>query len=149
MAKLDGTTVVSFQRGATWITQSLGEVLAGSSGDPDPKDEPVNGEDEQNGSVGVDMEDVSESDEEVGSNFNPRYTTSDRRRFRDQEKHRQYRKMLQQGMNKGFRIVSLSCSTLSFPPLVVCELDTFMTNCLSVYRNSLRKVHSRTQTPPK
>lgn len=115
MAKLDGTTVVSFQRGATWITQSLGEVLAVNSGDPDPEDEAVNGEEEQNGNVGVDMEDVSESDEEVGSNFNPRYTTSERRRFRNQEKHRQYRKMLQQGMNKGFRIVSLACSASRFP----------------------------------
>lgn len=106
MAKLDGTTVVSFQRGPTWITQSLGEVLAGNSGSPDPVDEAVNGVETENGSVGVDMADVSESDEEVGSNFNPRYTTSDKRRFRDKEKHRQYRKMLQQGMNKGFRIVS-------------------------------------------
>lgn len=110
MAKLDGTTVVSFQRGATWITQSLGEVLAGNSGnpdpDPDPADEDVDGADEQNGHVGVDMEDVSESDEEVGSNFNPRYTRDEKKKFRDKEKHRQYRKMLQQGMNKGFRIVS-------------------------------------------
>lgn len=108
MAKLDGTTVVSFQRGPTWITQSLGEVLAGNSGNPDPSDEAVNGVETENGSVGVDMADISQSDEEVGSNFNPRYTTRDKRKFRDKEKHRQYRKMLQQGMNKGFRIVSIS-----------------------------------------
>ncbi|KIV86201.1 hypothetical protein PV11_01829 [Exophiala sideris] len=65
MAKLTGTQIVSFQRGTTWITQSLGEI---------------------------------------GSNFNPRYTRNDKRRFRDPEKHKQYRKMLQNGMNKGFRI---------------------------------------------
>ncbi|KAL2419564.1 FAD-binding monooxygenase tazF [Exophiala dermatitidis] len=69
MAKLPGTQVVSFQRGATWITQSLGEALG-----------------------------------EIGSRFNPRYTSKDKRRFRDPEKHRQYRKMLQHGMNRGFRI---------------------------------------------
>ncbi|KIX92467.1 uncharacterized protein Z520_11787 [Fonsecaea multimorphosa CBS 102226] len=71
MAKLPGTQVVSFQRGATWITQSLGEALG----------------------VG-----------EVGSRFNPRYTRSDKRRFRNPEKHKAYRKMLQHGMNKGFRL---------------------------------------------
>ena len=114
MAKLDGTTVVSFQRGATWITQSLGEVLAGNSGNPDqePADENADGADLKNGNVGVNMEDVSESDEEVGSNFNPRYTRDEKKRFRDKEKHRQYRKMLQQGMNKGFRIVSCSFAPL-------------------------------------
>ncbi|KIW90655.1 uncharacterized protein Z519_08438 [Cladophialophora bantiana CBS 173.52] len=69
MAKLPGTQVVSFQRGATWITQSLGEALG-----------------------------------EVGSTFNPRYTKSDKRRFRNPEKHKAYRKMLQHGMNKGFRL---------------------------------------------
>ncbi|EXJ76662.1 uncharacterized protein A1O5_01170 [Cladophialophora psammophila CBS 110553] len=69
MAKLPGTQVVSFQRGATWITQSLGEALG-----------------------------------EVGSIFNPRYTKSDKRRFRNPEKHKAYRKMLQHGMNKGFRL---------------------------------------------
>ena len=112
MAKLHGTTVVSFQRGPTWITQSLGEVLAGGQGDADPEDDVVNGKTED---FGVDMADISESDEEVGSNFNPRYTRSERRRFRDREKHRAYRKMLQQGMNKGFRIVSFA---LSSPKLV-------------------------------
>lgn len=106
MAKLNGATVVSFQRGATWITQSLGEVLAGNSGNPNPEDENMNGAKSPNGNVGIDMADVSESDEEVGSNFNPRYTRDDKRRFGNKEKHRQYRKMLQQGMNKGFRIVS-------------------------------------------
>ncbi|KAK4939724.1 hypothetical protein LTR10_020008 [Elasticomyces elasticus] len=99
MAKLTGTQIVSFQRGTTWITQSLGEVLAGSQGEPEPQDQ-----EEVNGDVGVDMADVGESDEEIGSNFNPRYTRNDKRRFRDAEKHKQYRKMLQNGMNKGFRI---------------------------------------------
>jgi len=119
MAKLDGTTVVSFQRGPTWITQSLGEVLAGTSGNQDPADGEVNGVQTENDSVGVEMADVSDSDEEVGSNFNPRYSTSEKRRFRDKEEHRQYRKMLQQGMNKGFRIVSFllspcfQCSSLA------------------------------------
>jgi len=102
MAKLPGTQIVGFQRGTTWITQSLGEVLAGSQGEPEPQDQEV-----VNGDVGVDMADVNESDEEIGSNFNPRYTTNDKRRFKDPEKHKQYRKMLQQGMNKGFRIVCL------------------------------------------
>lgn len=101
MAKLNGTQVVSFQRGATWITQSLGEALGVGQGEPDPPED----QEIVNGDVGVDMADVDESDEEIGSNFNPRYTKNDKRRFRDREKHRQYRKMLQHGMNKGFRIV--------------------------------------------
>jgi hypothetical protein len=102
MAKLPGTQVVSFQRGATWITQSLGEALGVGQGDPDPEDhrEAIDGH-----GVGVDMAQVDESDDEVGSNFNPRYTRTDKRRFADPEKHRQYRKMLQHGMNKGFRLV--------------------------------------------
>jgi hypothetical protein len=109
MAKLAGTQIVSFQRGTTWITQSLGEILGANQGDPDPEEEQ---QEMVNGDVGINMEDVGESDEEVGSNFNPRYTRNDKRRFRNPEKHKQYRKMLQQGMNKGFRIVCL----ISFPP---------------------------------
>ncbi|KAK5552811.1 hypothetical protein LTR46_009227 [Exophiala xenobiotica] len=101
MAKLAGTQIVSFQRGTTWITQSLGEILGANQGDPDPEEEQ---QEMVNGDVGINMEDVGESDEEVGSNFNPRYTRNDKRRFRNPEKHKQYRKMLQQGMNKGFRI---------------------------------------------
>jgi hypothetical protein len=50
------------------------------------------------------MEKVDESDEEVGSNFNPRYTKIDKQRFNDPEELKAYRKMLQHGMNKGFRI---------------------------------------------
>lgn len=101
MAKLAGTEIVSFQRGTTWITQSLGEALGVNQGDPpDPPDQET-----LNGDVGVDMAEVDASDEEVGSNFNPRYTRNDKRRFRDPEKHKRYRKMLQHGMNKGFRIV--------------------------------------------
>lgn len=115
LAKLNGTQLVSFQRGPTYITQSLGEVLAGGEANPDPDDEMTNG---SNGKVGVDMEDVGESDDEIGSNFNPRYTRADKRRFQDKEKHRAYRKMLQQGMNKGFRIVgSLSDSYEPSPSL--------------------------------
>jgi cation diffusion facilitator CzcD-associated flavoprotein CzcO len=98
MAKLERTSIVSFQRNPTWITPSLGETLAGTGGNAE---EPA--EDE---AIGVDMDDVSESDEEVGSNFNPRYTKRDKRRFQDPEKHREYRKMLQHGMNRGFRLFS-------------------------------------------
>ncbi len=94
MAKLPATQVVSFQRGATWITQSLGEALGVGQGEPTPEEE---GEEEVDG--------ADESDEDFGSPFNPRYTRADKRRFADPEKHKQYRKMLQHGMNKGFRLV--------------------------------------------
>lgn len=112
MAKLAGTRIVSFQRGTTWITQSLGEILGANQGDPDPVDQ----QEIVNGDVGIDMEDVGESDEEIGSNFNPRYTRNDKRRFRNPEKHKQYRKMLQQGMNKGFRIVCHVSFSFAFSP---------------------------------
>jgi hypothetical protein len=104
MAKLPGTQIISFQREATWITQSLGQALGvGDQGDPEPQE---NGDQEMvNGDVGVDMADVDASDEEVGSNFNPRYTSRDKTRFRNPAKHKAYRKMLQHGMNKGFRLV--------------------------------------------
>lgn len=95
---------MSFQRGATWITPSLGEALGVSQEEPDP---PLEGD-----SVGVDMAGASESDEEVGSKFNPRYTRKDKRNFHDPEKHKAYRKMLQHGMNRGFQLV---CSHLSLP----------------------------------
>ena len=88
LAKLEDTQIVSFQKGPTWITQSLGEALGVTVSDPEP----------------VDMGDVSESDEEVGSNFNPRYTKRDKQKFSKPEELRQYRKMLQHGMNKGFKI---------------------------------------------
>ncbi|OCT52556.1 putative sterigmatocystin biosynthesis monooxygenase stcW [Cladophialophora carrionii] len=103
MAKLPGTQIISFQREATWITQSLGQALGvGDQGDPEPQEK---GDQEMvNGDVGVDMADVDASDEEVGSNFNPRYTSRDKARFRNPEKHKAYRKMLQHGMNKGFRL---------------------------------------------
>lgn len=98
MAKLEGVEVVSFQKTPTWITPSLGETLANTGGNaPEPEEEEE---------VGVDMADVSESDEEVGSNFNPRYTHKDKRRFADPEKHKQYRKQLQHGMNRGFKLFS-------------------------------------------
>lgn len=110
MAKLPGTQVVSFQRGTTWITQSLGEVLGVAQGDPEPADGEM-----LNGDEGVDMAETDESDEEIGSDFNPRYTRNEKRRFRDPEKHRQYRKMLQHGMNKGFRIVCHAQFSASCP----------------------------------
>ena len=50
------------------------------------------------------MAEVDEDDDQVGSSFNPGYTSLDKRRFADPEKHRAYRKMLQAGMNKGFRL---------------------------------------------
>jgi hypothetical protein len=94
MAKLEGVQIVSFQKGPTWITPSLGASLGVGEGEPEPKDD------------GVDMAEVSEDDDEVGSDFNPHYTRSDKRRFNDKEKHKAYRKMLQSGMNRGFRLVS-------------------------------------------
>jgi hypothetical protein len=108
MAKLKGTQIVSFQRGPTWITQSLGQTLGVPEHDDSAEiDENENGIPEvTNGDVGVDMAVVSASDEEVGSNFNPRYTNKEKRRFQSKQKHRAYRKMLQHGMNKGFRLVS-------------------------------------------
>ena len=101
MAKLPRAQVTSFQKGATWITQSLGEALGVKQGEPEMPEE-----DEE---VGVDMANVSESDEEVGSNFNPRYTRRDKRRFKNGQKHKAYRKTLQHGMNNGFKIVSRGC----------------------------------------
>lgn len=96
MARLHGTQITSFQKGPTWITQSLGEVLGAGQGEPDPPPE--------NQKVGLDMVEVAPSDEEVGSNFNPRYGKKEKTEFNDPNKHREYRKMLQHGMNKGFRL---------------------------------------------
>ena len=93
MAKLEGVEVVSFQRNPTWITQSLGQAL-GVAADPADDD----------GEVGVDMEEVEPDNKEVGSNFNPSYTARQKRNFQDPKKHAAYRKMLQHGMNRGFRI---------------------------------------------
>lgn len=113
MAKLNGTQCVSFQREPTWITQSLGQALGvGDEVDSDGEEFAENGDQEMangntNGDVGVDMTKVDPEDEEVGSNFNPNYTARDKRRFRNPEKLKHYRKMLQHGMNKGFRIVCL------------------------------------------
>jgi len=96
MAKLEGVDVVSFQRNPTWITQSLGQTLGVSAGEPEPPDE--------NDDVGVDMSEVDQDDKTVGSNFNPTYTARDKQRFEDPEKHREYRRMLQHGMNRGFKL---------------------------------------------
>ena len=97
MVKLDGTEVTSFQKGPTWITQSLGTMLAAAQGKPDLPNE--------NQEIGVDMAEVDEDDGQVGSNFNPNYTKSEKRRFNQNEKHQAYRKMLQHGINQGFRMV--------------------------------------------
>lgn len=88
LAKLKDTQIISFQKGPTWITQSLGEALGVTVSDPKPPD----------------MAEVDEGDQEVGSNFNPHYTKQDKERFSDPEKLKAYRKMLQHGMNKGFKI---------------------------------------------
>ena len=96
MAKLDGTDITAFQRNRTWITQSLGTTLG--VGQDEPEEEP---EEE-----GPDMADMETDDDQGGSKFNPAYTSKDRRRFADKRKHKAYRKMLQHGMNKGFRLVS-------------------------------------------
>lgn len=102
LAKREGTHITSLQKGPTWITPSLGSTLGVDHGQPDPPPE----EEE-----GLDMADVDEDDDQVGSNFNPNYTRSDKRRFHDKEKHKTYRKMLQHGMNRGFRLVRrIACS---------------------------------------
>lgn len=93
MVKLEGVHVTSFQRNPTWITQSLGQALGvGTGGEEEDEEEDPNVE-----------EDVPENQTE-GSEFNPAYTARDRRRFQDPEKHRAYRKMLQHGMNRGFKL---------------------------------------------
>ncbi|KAL2009337.1 hypothetical protein VTN00DRAFT_7531 [Thermoascus crustaceus] len=92
MARLEGTQVTSFQRGPTWITPSLGSILGGQairSKSENWHSEAVNGEDGK---------------EKGGDSFNPAYSKADIERFQDPEVHRAYRKMLQQGMNKGFRM---------------------------------------------
>ncbi|KAL9620583.1 MAG: hypothetical protein Q9160_004944 [Pyrenula sp. 1 TL-2023] len=78
LAKLDGTTITSFQRGPTWITPSLGSTLGVGEGEPDPSVEDVEG---------VDMEEVDADDDQLRNNFNPTYTKSDKRRFNDKERH--------------------------------------------------------------
>ena len=103
MAKLPGVDITAFQRNPTWITQSLGAILGVGQGKPDDKPE----------EEGIDMAGVHEDDDQVGSNFNPAYTAADRRRFSDREKHKAYRKMLQGGMNRGFRLVSDILSALN------------------------------------
>lgn len=102
IAKLNGTTVTSFQRGATWITPSLGSTLGVGEGEPDPSVKDADS---------VDMEEVDADDDQLRNNFNPPYTESDKRRFNDKEKHNAYRKMLQHGMNRGFRVVGHNIRT--------------------------------------
>jgi hypothetical protein len=103
MTKLPGVDITAFQRNPTWITQSLGTILGVAQGEPDSQPE----------EEGIDMAEVDEDADQVESNFNPAYTSSDRRRFADKEKHKAYRKMLQGGMNKGFRLVS-KISTVTY-----------------------------------
>lgn len=88
LAKLKDTSIVSFQKGPTWISASLGEALGVTKSDPPQPN----------------MKKVDESDSDVGSNFNPRYTKEDQQKFSNPEELKEYRKMLQHGMNKGFKI---------------------------------------------
>jgi cation diffusion facilitator CzcD-associated flavoprotein CzcO len=87
LAKLKDTTIVSYQKGPTWISASLGEALGVTKKNPPQPD----------------MKKVDETDSEVGSNFNPRYTDEDKERLRKPEEMKAYRKKLQHGMNKGFK----------------------------------------------
>jgi hypothetical protein len=96
LARLEGTEIVSFQRGPTWITPSLGTILGTGQNEPEPPKEQEDGVDTPG----------NDGDEDTGSTFNPHYTQADKRQFNDPENHKAYRKMLQGGMNKGFRLVS-------------------------------------------
>ncbi|OAL31231.1 hypothetical protein AYO20_08286 [Fonsecaea nubica] len=101
MVKLEGTTVVSFQRGPTYITPSIGETLDVKAGELGVNTEETSME---NGNGHYSTEEIEDDDGEGDSTFNPRYPRQVRRLFAtDKEKYRQYRKMLQQGMNKGYR----------------------------------------------
>ncbi|TKA78566.1 hypothetical protein B0A49_01776 [Cryomyces minteri] len=95
MAKLEGTDVTSFQREPTWITPSLGSTLGIGNKDGDPDSE----QDEK-----VDMESAKKEKKAVENNFNPSYSEADIARFSDKSEHREYRRMLQHGMNRGFRL---------------------------------------------
>lgn len=97
MAKLPGTDVTSFQKGPTWIIPSLGATIAGiGKEDPDPPKAEENKQEVTDDKTG---EAVVE-----GSDFNPRYTAADKQNFAEASKHKEYRKMLQAGMNKGFQL---------------------------------------------
>jgi cation diffusion facilitator CzcD-associated flavoprotein CzcO len=102
MAKLPGTQITSFQRGPTWITQSLGEALGVGSGKEAEPPASAPGPSDSSHSP-ADMSKATPSDN-IGSNFNPHYDQSDKTRFNDPAIHNIYRKMLQHGMNKGFRL---------------------------------------------
>ncbi|KAL1997923.1 hypothetical protein VTN02DRAFT_420 [Thermoascus thermophilus] len=92
MARLEGTQVTSFQRGPTWITPSLGSLLGGQriGSEKTEHGEAVNGEDEP-----------AKGGDRLS---NPVYSKADIERFQDPEAHRTYRRMLQQRINKGFRM---------------------------------------------
>lgn len=130
MARLEGTQVTSFQRGPTWITPSLGSILGGQaigSKSENGHSEAVNGEDGK---------------EKGGDSFNPAYSKADIERFQDPEVHRAYRKMLQQGMNKGFRMVG---PLLRHIPLLLGV--TVLTEPSSAKNPKNTTKHSRPQSP--
>lgn len=108
MAKLPGTQITSFQRGPTWITQSLGQALGAGPQEEEEEAAGIEAEPPAPGPSVPEPEPVDMStatpDDNIGSNFNPRYNASDKARFNDPATHNEYRKMLQHGMNKGFRL---------------------------------------------
>lgn len=91
MAELEGTDIVSLQRGPTWITPSLGAAIASEQ----------KNDDDENSQEGDDEEELGK-----GSISNPNYTKRDKQRFSDPDQHKEYRKMLQVHMAKGFRLVN-------------------------------------------
>lgn len=92
LAQLEGTEIVSFQRGPTWITPSLGEALGAN---------PADGKQSKDDSLGSN----DTTDDSSATSFNPKYDSTDKENFHDKKTHTEYRKMLQQGMNKGFKLV--------------------------------------------
>lgn len=71
MAKLEGTTVTSFQRGPTWVFSRMTPAALLGSDDPSP---------------------------------NPEYREEDKQRLRDPGEMKEYRKNIQSGVNKAFRL---------------------------------------------
>ncbi|GME46877.1 hypothetical protein GTA08_BOTSDO11618 [Neofusicoccum parvum] len=71
MAKLEGTTVTSFQRGPTWVFSRMTPAALLGSDDPSP---------------------------------NPEYREEDKQRLRDPEEIKEYRKKVQGGINKAFKL---------------------------------------------
>jgi cation diffusion facilitator CzcD-associated flavoprotein CzcO len=71
MAKLDGTTVTSFQRGPTWVFSRMTPAQLVGSDDP---------------------------------SYNPTYRDEDKKKFQDPEELKKYRKVVQGGINKAFKM---------------------------------------------